>query len=440
MKISVIGTGYVGLVTGVALSEIKHQVTCLDIDQSKVERLLRGESPIYEPGIEKMMQNNIKNGKLHFTSDYKEACAEVDVVYIAVGTPEKEDGTADLQFVEAVVNSIAEHTTHSITVVIKSTVPIGTNDWVQSLFDQKSDLKVNVVSNPEFLREGSAINDTFYGDRIIIGADNKEAGDIVESIQKPFGIPIFRTDRRSAEMIKYAANAFLATKISYINEISNLCELTNSNITDVAQGMGMDKRIGADFLKAGIGYGGSCFPKDTSALLRQAEGQGMAFPLMGSIIETNAMQKLKLIKKAEERFGSLKGKKAAVLGLAFKPNTDDMREAPSIPITERLVLDGAYVKAYDPIAMDAAKSVLPQAITYTASVKECIAETDLIFILTEWKEIVSDLLFLLQEHGTKAVLFDGRNCFTYEDLKDIELEYHSIGRPGLTTALEKINR
>ncbi|RKD76314.1 UDPglucose 6-dehydrogenase [Sinobaca qinghaiensis] len=440
MNISVVGTGYVGLVTGVSLSEIGHHVTCLDIDKEKVAKLLRGESPIYEPGIEEMMRQNIENGHLHFTSDYKEACEKVEALYIAVGTPEKEDGTADLRFVEAVVQSVASNIKAPLTVITKSTVPVGTNDKIQALFYEQAEVPVHVVSNPEFLREGSAIHDTFYGDRIIIGADNEEAGDVVALINKAFGIPIFRTDCRSAEMIKYASNAFLATKISYINEISNLCEFTNANVEDVAKGMGMDKRIGANFLNAGIGYGGSCFPKDTSALLRQAENQGMAFPLMNSIITTNAMQQLKLIDKAEARFGSLKDKKVAVLGLAFKPNTDDMRAAPSIPVTERLVLDGATVNVYDPIAMDAAKNVLPKAITYTNTMKECIENAEIIFILTEWKDIVADLLPLIKENGKRVALFDGRNCYGYQELKDVDMEYYSIGRPGLTAKLETVHQ
>lgn len=440
MNISVIGTGYVGLVSGVALSEVGHHVTCLDINEEKVAQLLRGESPIYEPGIEEMMKRNIKSGHLHFTTDYKEACDEADALYIAVGTPEKEDGTADLRFVKAVVDSVAENVTDTITVVIKSTVPVGTNDWVQSLFDEQAEVVVNVVSNPEFLREGSAIHDTFYGDRIIIGADNEAAGDVVAAINKSFDIPIFRTDRRSAEMIKYAANAFLATKISYINEISNMCDIMNANVEDVAKGMGMDKRIGSGFLNAGIGYGGSCFPKDTSALLKQAEAQGMPFPLMRAVIDTNADQQLKLIDKAEDRFGSLKGKKIAVLGLSFKPNTDDMRAAPSIPVTSRLVLDGAEITAYDPIAMEAAKNVLPKAITYTDSVKECIQDAEVIFILTEWKEILSDLLSLIRENNKKVVMFDGRNSYGYQELKDMDLiEYYSIGRPLLTSQLERVS-
>ncbi|MBB5174541.1 UDP-glucose dehydrogenase family protein [Texcoconibacillus texcoconensis] len=437
MNIAVVGTGYVGLVTGVALSDIGHNVTCIDIDIEKVKKMKRGESPIYEPGLEDIMKKNIEKGRLDFTKCYEDGLKNAQVAYIAVGTPEKEDGTADLRFIEAVAESIGQHAEHDIVVVTKSTVPVGTNDYIREIIQQNlfENMKVDVVSNPEFLREGSAVHDAFHGDRIVIGADTQSAADTIEQVNLPFGIPIYKTDIRSAEMIKYASNAFLATKISFVNEISNLCDALGANIEDVTAGMGMDARIGNKFLNAGIGYGGSCFPKDTSALVQLADQAGEPFELLRSVIKTNDKQKRLLVEKAKERFGSLQGKTVALLGLAFKPNTDDMREAPSITIAQELVLAGANVVGYDPIATENAKNVLPGAVTYATTAKEACQNADFAMILTEWDEIQAIQLDEYKSWLNEPILFDGRNCHNPTKAKQNGIEYHSIGRP--TTQQQK---
>ncbi|MFB4163895.1 UDP-glucose/GDP-mannose dehydrogenase family protein [Alteribacillus sp. JSM 102045] len=432
-NIAVVGTGYVGLVTGVALSEIGHSVTCIDIDEAKVEKMNRGASPIYEPGLEDLMKANIERGRLHFTSSYLDGFERAEVAYIAVGTPEKEDGTADLRFIETVAKSIAQHAKRDMVVVTKSTVPVGTNDYVRELIHNNlvADVNIEVVSNPEFLREGSAVQDTFQGDRIVIGADTEAAARTIEEINLPFGIPNYKTDIRSAEMIKYASNAFLATKISFINEIANLCDRLGANVEDVAAGMGQDERIGNKFLNAGIGYGGSCFPKDTSALVQLADQAGEPFELLRSVMKVNEKQKRLLVDKATEHFGSLKGKTVALLGLAFKPNTDDMREAPSITISQELILQGANVIGYDPIAKENAQKVLPGAVKYAENPEEACKAADFAMILTEWGEIQELSLEDYKAWLNDPVLFDGRNCYEPNEAKEKGIKYFSIGRPGI---------
>lgn len=428
-KIAVVGTGYVGLVTGVALSEIGHYITCVDIDQEKVERMSAGKSPIYEPGLSELMTKNIEAGRLSFTTKHKEAFEGADAIYIAVGTPQKDDGTANLGFIESVADNIAEHLNNYVVVVTKSTVPVGTNNYIKSYIEKYTDVPFDVVSNPEFLREGSAVQDTFHGDRIVIGADSPVAGELIEEINKPFGIPVFKTDIRSAEMIKYASNAFLATKISFVNEIANLCEKLDANVDDVAKGMGQDKRIGEKFLNAGIGYGGSCFPKDTSALVQIAGNVEHEFTLLKAVIEVNYKQQRLLVEKAKEHFGSLRGKTIALLGLAFKPNTDDMREAASIILAQDLVLAGANVIAYDPIAMENAKKILPEAVDYVENPLEAIKGADTAFVVTEWEDICSLTTEDFKANLKESVVFDGRNCFDLETMKDAGIEYYSVGRP-----------
>ncbi|TLS35168.1 UDP-glucose dehydrogenase family protein [Pseudalkalibacillus caeni] len=437
MKISVIGTGYVGLVTGVCLSDIGHQVTCIDIDQQKVEKMRKGISPIFEPGLEELMVKNIDAERLFFTTDHKAGFQNAQAIYIAVGTPQNGDGSANLLFIEQVAKDIATQVTNDVVVVTKSTVPVGTNDYIKKLIQEQlvNDVKVEVVSNPEFLREGSAVKDTFYGDRIVIGSDSETAASLIEEVNKSFGIPVYKTDIRSAEMIKYASNAFLATKISFINEISNICEKTGANVEDVAIGMGLDQRIGNKFLNAGIGYGGSCFPKDTNALVQIAGNVEHDFELLKSVIKVNNDQQRLLVDKAINRFGTLSGKRVAILGLAFKPNTDDMREAASIKISQELVQMGAEVVAYDPIAMENAKKLLPGAIMYVNSIDEAILNADCAFILTEWDEIKKIDLSNLNNVMQEAVLFDGRNCFSIEETKNVNIEYHSIGRPSVMKEL-----
>ncbi|GAF20002.1 LOW QUALITY PROTEIN: UDP-glucose dehydrogenase [Bacillus sp. JCM 19046] len=428
-KLAVVGTGYVGLVTGVALSEIGHYVTCVDVDQKKVESMQAGKSPIYEPTLSELMIKNVEAGRLSFTTKHKDAFEGADAIYVAVGTPQKEDGTADLRFIESVANNIADHLNNYAVVVTKSTVPVGTNDYIKRYIEQLTDVPFDVVSNPEFLREGSAVHDTFNGDRIVIGADSPIAGELIEEINKPFGIPVSHTDIRSAEMIKYASNAFLATKISFVNEIANLCEKLEANVDDVAKGMGQDKRIGDKFLNAGIGYGGSCFPKDTSALVQIAGNVEHEFTLLKAVIEVNYKQQRLLVEKAKEHFGSLRGKKIALLGLAFKPNTDDMREAASIILAQELVLAGAQVVAYDPIATENAKTLLPEAVDYVESPQEAINGADTAFIVTEWEDICALTPEDFKNNLRESVVFDGRNCFDLEVMKEAGLDYYSVGRP-----------
>ncbi|MFC3886457.1 UDP-glucose dehydrogenase family protein [Bacillus songklensis] len=430
MKISIAGTGYVGLVTGVCLADIGYHVTCFDIDEQKVQRMRDGISPIYEPGLDELIKKNIEAGRLHFTAFAEEAYRHKDIIYIAVGTPENEDGSANLQYVEAVASAIAEHIDQDVIVVTKSTVPVGTNDRIKQIIEQKKkqNVEVEIVSNPEFLREGSAIHDTFHGDRIVIGAESERAAEKMRKLYEPFGLPIVVTNIRSAEMIKYAANAFLATKISFINEIANICERVGADIDDVANGIGMDKRIGKEFLRAGIGYGGSCFPKDTKALAQLADQIDYRFNLLESVIEVNNHQRVVLFEKAERMLGSLKGKKAAILGLAFKPNTDDIREAASLLLIDKLLQAGAIVKGYDPIALERVQKLYGDRIQYADSPIDAIKEADLVFIVTEWEDIKSLPLSAYAEHMNDPLIFDGRNCYDVKEASRYPVTYVSIGR------------
>ncbi|MBM7704009.1 nucleotide sugar dehydrogenase [Metabacillus iocasae] len=430
MNISIAGTGYVGLVTGVCLSEIGYHVTCYDIDEGKVQHMRDGISPIYEPGLEELMKKNIVEGRLHFTSSANEAYEKKDFIFIAVGTPEKEDGSANLQYVEAVAEAIATHATQDTIVITKSTVPVGTNEHVKSILleKNKNGVQFQVASNPEFLREGSAVYDTFNGDRIVIGADEEEVALKVEALYKPFNLPIVKTSIRSAEMIKYAANAFLATKISFINEMANICERVGANIDDVSSGIGMDKRIGKEFLRAGIGYGGSCFPKDTKALLQLASEKDYTSPMLQSVIEVNDKQRVVLYSKAVEKVGSLTGKKVAVLGLAFKPNTDDIREGASLLLIRELLKDGAHVTVYDPIAMPHVEKEFGDQLVYAGSSIEAITDANLAFIVTEWSDIKSLPLTAYIEYMREPMIFDGRNCYSIEEAKKYPITYLSIGR------------
>jgi UDPglucose 6-dehydrogenase len=433
MNITVLGTGYVGLVTGVSLADIGHQLICVDLNKEKVKKMMVGISPFYEPGLEELMKKNINEGRLHFTTNLKEGLNSSEIIYITVGTPQNKDGSADLAFIEQVAIDIAQNVIKDAIVVTKSTVPVGTNELLKKIINAnlKENVTIKVVSNPEFLREGSAIHDTFYGDRIVIGSEDDESAKIIESVYKPLGIPTYITDIRSAEMIKYASNAFLATKISFINEISNVCERVGANIEEVAKGIGMDTRIGNQFLNAGIGYGGSCFPKDTHALVQIAGNVHYEFKLLKSVIKVNECQQLKLVQKAQERFGSLKGKKIALLGLSFKPNTDDMREAPSIVISNKLVHLGASIIGYDPLSIENAKKSLPQEVNYTLSIEKALRNADMAFILTEWNEIKKLNLELVRSWMREPIVFDGRNCFTLGLVKEAGIEYYSIGRPAI---------
>lgn len=431
MKVSVIGTGYVGLVSGVSLADIGHDVTCIDINESKVSLMSKGKSPFYEPGLEPLMKKNIVTGRLHFTTEIQNGLLNADIVIIAVGTPMKDDGSADISQIEQVSLQIAESIVKDTIIIIKSTVPVGTNELIRDIIfsNLRHNLEFSVVSNPEFLREGSAVYDTYHGDRIIIGSDNYRVAECVATMYKPLGMNILITDIRSAEMIKYASNAFLATKISFINEISNLCEHLGANIEEVAIGMGSDKRIGQEFLNAGIGYGGSCFPKDTNALVQVSDQVGYNFELLKGVIRVNQRQQKLLLHKLKHRFGSLKGKRIAVLGLSFKPNTDDMREAASIIITDKLIEQGAEVVVYDPKAMKNAVQWLNPKVNYGISIKETIRETDIALILTEWDVFKELNLSIFVELMNSPIVFDGRNCFTLDEAMEAGIEYHSVGRP-----------
>ncbi|EJS74041.1 UDP-glucose dehydrogenase family protein [Bacillus wiedmannii] len=433
MKIAVVGTGYVGLVTGVALSHIGHDVTCVDIDEKKVKRMGKGISPIYEPGLEELMLQNIEENRLYFTTSHQEGFENAEVVYIAVGTPEREDGSANLSYIEQVAKDIAKNAQRDIIVVTKSTVPVGTNHYIKQIISENlnENIKIEVVSNPEFLREGSSVYDTFNGDRIVVGSDSIEAANVIEEINKPFGIPVYKTDIRSAEMIKYASNAFLATKISFINEIANICEKTGANIEDVAYGMGLDQRIGSMFLKAGIGYGGSCFPKDTKALTKIASNVDLDFTLLKAVVEVNNKQQHKLVKAAQSKLGTLRDKKVAILGLAFKPNTDDMREAASVAIIKELLGEGAQVTAYDPVAIENAKKLLPGTVEFTKDLQKSLLDKDLAFIVTEWQQVKELDLGLFAKLMRRPVVLDGRNCFDLKEVERYEIDYYSIGRNGV---------
>lgn len=430
MKIVVAGTGYVGLVTGACLSEVGHKVTCVDIDEKKVEKMKKGISPIYEPGLDELLKRNHHEGRLDFTTDYKNAYKNADIVFIGVGTPEREDGSANLDYVFGVCQQITDNAEKNCLVVVKSTVPIGTNDRVEEFLQEnaKKGIHIEVASNPEFLAQGTAVVDTLHAKRIVIGVESKKAEIMLREVYQRFNQPIVVTNRRSAEMIKYASNDFLALKISFMNEIANFCELVGADVEDVAKGMSYDPRIGDKFLSAGIGYGGSCFPKDTKALHWLANDNGYELKTIKATIEVNQNQKYKLFRKAKQRFGSLKGLKVAVLGLTFKPGTDDLREAPSIPNVRRLLDEGAEIVAYDPVGIDNFKRIYPTEIGYVNNPEDALKNADMAFIFTEWKEIKSLGLNVFEELMNTPVVFDGRNCFNVEDMNEMYIEYHSVGR------------
>ena len=387
-------------------------------------------SPIYEPGLEPLLIKNQSNSQLNFTTNPHVAYAQAEIIFITVGTPEKEDGTADLQYIENVCLSIAEHIENDVIICTKSTVPVGTNEKIKQIINgnKRPYIHIDVISNPEFLREGSAIFDFYHGDRIVIGADNPEAVKVMEQLYLPLGIPLIKTDIKSAEMIKYASNAFLATKISFINEIAALCEKVGANIDEVSYGIGQDKRIGPHFLQAGIGYGGSCFPKDTKALAKLAGNVQHSFELLNAVIEVNNRQQSLPVLKAKERFGSLLGKKVTVLGLSFKPKTDDIREAASLQIINGLLNESAIVTAYDPIAITNAKKVFGNRITYTDDIRDALMDSELAIIATEWDQIKSFPLHLYELYMKEAIIIDGRNCLPLHEMKDHSIYYVSIGR------------
>lgn len=402
-NVAVIGTGYVGLVTGVVLSEIGHTVTCIDLDKQKVNTLKLGISPIYEPGLDELMVKNIEANRLHFTTNHREAFVKAEIVFIAVGTPQSSSGAADLTYIKQAAKDIAHNIVKDTIVVTKSTVPVGTNDLVEAIIKENlnAKVKVDIVSNPEFLREGHAISDTFHGDRIVIGAETVEASDAIEQLFNPLNLPILRTNRRSAEMIKYAANAFLATKISYINEVANLCEKMGANVLDVADGIGLDHRIGRAFLNPGLGYGGSCFPKDTEAIVYLGREYDSPLTIVESAIKANFRQRELFLHKVLNYFNEdMDGKIIGMLGLAFKPNTDDLREAPSLYLIEELEKRGAIVKAYDPVVKHLKQCVESKEIV--------IKDAEVILLVTEWKEFLE-----LKEDQVNKKIFDGRYLYNH---------------------------
>lgn len=432
-NITVAGTGYVGLVTGVCLAEVGHTVTCVDNVQEKIDLLNKGISPIYEPQLDELIIKNSREDKLSFTTNYETSYATSDVIFIGVGTPENEDGSANLNFVYTVARQIAENITRDCLVVIKSTVPIGTNDKVETFIKNhlKNDVKVEVASNPEFLAQGTAVRDTLNASRIVIGVESEHAKQTLTNIYKPFNQPVLTMNRRSAEMVKYASNDFLALKISFVNDIANLCEAVGANIEDVTNGMSYDARIGNKFLNPGIGYGGSCFPKDTKALHWLSEEEGYVLRTVKAAIEVNEKQKFKLIKKARRNFASFQGLRVAVLGLTFKPGTDDLREAPSIPNVRLLLNQGAIVHAFDPVGVENFKKIYPTQIIYEESPEKALENADVCFIFTEWEEIKSIDLKLFKEKMKTPFVYDGRNCYNLKEAKEAGINYQSVGRPDV---------
>lgn len=436
MKIAVAGTGYVGLVAGVCFAEAGHNVVCVDIDEAKVKKMKKGVSPIYEEGLEELMKKNYKAGRLDYTVNYKAAYKDADAVFIGVGTPEQPDGSANLAHIATVARQIAESVQKDCLVVVKSTVPVGTNDKVEQFIHDflLKNVKVEVASNPEFLAQGSAVHDTLHAARIIIGTETKWAENILKKIYEPFKLPIVSVNRRSAEMIKYASNDFLALKISYMNDIANLCELVGADIQDVAKGMSFDERIGSKFLNAGIGYGGSCFPKDTKALEYLANQHGYDLKTVTAAIDVNKAQKTLLFKKAGKRLITFSGLKVAVLGLTFKPGTDDLREAPSLENVPMLLEKGADIYAYDPVGAEHFKKIYPEgkigkgSIHYVKSPEEALKNANVCFIFTEWAQVKAVKPADYKKLMRTPLVYDGRNIYGLKEMLKAEVEYHSIGR------------
>ncbi len=437
MKISIVGTGYVGLVTGACFAETGINVTCVDIDERKINNLKEGIIPIYEPGLETMVKNNIEKNRLRFTTGLKESIELAEVVFIAVGTPSDKDGSADLKYVLEVARQIGKCMAQYLVVVTKSTVPIGTSLKVKAAIKDElekrgAEIDYDVASNPEFLKEGNAVEDFMKPDRIIVGVESDRAEKIMGKLYKPFLLnnhPILFMDIPSAELTKYTANAMLATKISFMNDIANLCELVGADINMVRKGIGTDSRIGNKFIYAGVGYGGSCFPKDVKAIIKTAENLNYPLRMLKAVEEINEDQKMVLVKKVKSHFkNDLKGKTFAVWGLAFKPNTDDMREAPSVIIIDALLEAGARVKAYDPVAHDEAKKVFGNKINYGKDPYEVLIEADALLLVTEWNEFRIPNFKVMDKLMNQKVVFDGRNIYDPAEIVDNGFIYYSIGR------------
>lgn len=431
MHIAVIGTGYVGLVTGACFAEFGVDVTCVDIDSEKIARLSSGEMPIYEPGLEQLVIKNMQSGRLQFTTDIKQAVEQALVIFLAVGTPPKSDGSPDLSFVEAAASSVAEHMNGYKVVVTKSTVPIGTGEHLRKrIREQNPRLNFGIVSNPEFLREGAAINDFMRPDRVVIGSRDDEAIAIMRDLYRPLYLieaPFVLTSLEAAELTKYAANAFLATKISFINEIASLCESIGCDVHDVAKAIGMDRRIGNKFLHPGPGFGGSCFPKDTQALASVAREFGRDSLIVDAVIEVNRRQRRAMLPKIEKLVGGLEGKTIAVLGLAFKPETNDMREAPSLEIISGLLKSGAMVRAYDPVAMLEAAEILPD-VNYADDEYAAVTNADALVFVTEWNQFRALDMRRIRDLMRSPRIADLRNIYEPEDMRELGFEYVGVGR------------
>ncbi len=432
MNLTVIGTGYVGLVTGTCLSDMGNNVTCVDIDEEKVAKMKRGEVPIYEPNLEELFHKNIQGNRLHFTTNLKEAIKNSTVIFLALPTPQGEDGSADLSYVEEVANSLGELIEDYKIIINKSTVPVGTSDRVKEIISSKTNVEFDVVSNPEFLREGLAVKDFMEPQRIIIGSSSVKAKEILSRLYKPFidvKRPIIFMDERSSELTKYASNNFLATKITFMNEIANLCEIIGADVDMVRIGMGSDNRIGNRFLYPGIGYGGSCFPKDVNALVKFSDENNYDFKILKSVLEINKRQKKSLIPKVSKFFiDDFSNKKIAIWGLSFKPNTDDIREAPAIDVINELLLKNTMITAYDPEAMPNMKRIYDGKISFGESAYEILENVDCLLICTEWSEFTSPDFEKMKSLMKTPVVFDGRNIFELDTMRTNGFHYESVGR------------
>jgi UDPglucose 6-dehydrogenase len=435
VKLCVIGTGYVGLVAGTCFAESGNDVVCVDIDKAKVAILQKGGVPIYEPGLEELIRRNLAECRLRFTDDLVEAVRASEICFIAVGTPEAADGSADLNGVLKVAEEIGVAMNGYRVIVCKSTVPVGTADRVREAVRAKTDHAFDVISNPEFLKEGAAVEDFMKPDRVVIGGSNPHALGLMLALYKPFvrtENPILVMDNRSAEMTKYAANAFLATRISFINEVANLCERVGADVADVRRGMGFDRRIGHHFLFPGVGYGGSCFPKDVQAIIRTAHENGLGFPLLNAVEEVNERQKHLLVEKVVRRFGEdLRPFRFAIWGLAFKPRTDDMREAPSIVIIEELLRRGARVEAHDPESLGEARKVFGDRINYHRVNYDALAGVDALLVVTDWNEFRRPDFTRMRELMKTPLIFDGRNLYELDAIREQGFSYYSIGRRSI---------
>jgi len=431
MKVAVVGTGYVGLVAGACFAESGNDVVCVDKDDTKIRTLKRGKMPIYEPGLEELVRRNRQEGRLSFTTMLPKAVRDSTIIFIAVGTPQDEDGSADLKHVLGVAAEIAKAMDGYKVIVDKSTVPVGTSERVREVIRRGTTHPFSVVSNPEFLKQGAAIDDFMKPDRVVIGAEDARAQEIMLELYSPFtrtGAPIMVMDCASAELSKYAANAMLASRISFMNEVANVCELVGADVDHVRKAMGADRRIGNAFLFPGVGYGGSCFPKDVQAMVRFASDKSYQFKILEAVESVNKAQKTRLFAKIKKHFGTVKGKTVAIWGLAFKPRTDDMREAPSIPLIEALLAAGVTVQAYDPEAMKVAKGIFGNRITYAASNYEALKGADCLAIVTEWNEFRRPDLTRMRTIMRSPVIFDGRNIFTTDQMKQSGFTYYSVGR------------